>query len=204
MKKLFAIGTVILFAVGIYFYYQLPKQKTNQQAKVDLPSTGPSKTKQPTSDKKQIIESKNSKIMRSRKIASAPKDSVLLKFQNRNVIGNFNKDLKDLPITNKINDNWKDITYSNINDQLSLSPNANYKLSIKEIKPVVYIKHGIGQYAEHIMVSIQKDNKRSRTYEALVDSETGTVIQTWNKTRPERRESVKVSIEGRGFAGTSL
>jgi len=197
MKRVYSALTVLLFAFGFYQYYTNPSQK------IQMGSDDSQNFNKDANDKL-ASKSKAAKKQQGRKVATAKTKSVILKYKNRQVMGRFKNDINDLPITNAINPKWIDTTYSNLRAQLNLGTTKQFKVSITELKSVVFVKHGIGKYAEHVMVSIKKDGGRARTYEALVDSQTGSILQTWNKTRAEKRESIQVSIQGRGFAGTKL
>jgi hypothetical protein len=104
---------------------------------------------------------------------------------NRILTGDINQKYEDenteLQMVNSINPEWKDIMG---NDLMRFQP-ADTKLMVKEEVPVIKVVDGIGRYLEQVTVTyLQKDGNRS-SFKALVDSETGVVVETWDRTIQE-------------------
>jgi hypothetical protein len=126
-----------------------------------------------------------------RSIASVNPYQGFMVRNNRIITGDLNKKYEDenndLQMANSVNPEWKDIMG---NDLMRFQP-ADTKLMVKEEVPVIKIVNGIGRYLEQVTVTyLQKNGSRS-SFKALVDSETGTVVETWDRTihehiRPKR------------------
>lgn len=123
---------------------------------------------------------------------------------NRIITGDLNKKYEDensdLQMANSVNPDWKEIMG---NDLMRFQP-ADTKLMVKEEVPVIKIVNGIGRYLEQVTVTyLQKDGNRS-SFKALVDSETGSVVETWDRTvhehvRPKRGGLILPSTNDSGI-----
>lgn len=121
-----------------------------------------------------------------------PKDRVYQLREDRILIGDINKrdyqdEQVDLEMVNRFNPDWKEVLG---NDLLRFQQNDT-KVMIKEEYPMIKIQNGKGQYLEQVVVSYLFKNGNFSSFHALVDSDTGFVVETWDKTvnekaRPER------------------
>ncbi|MGZ3789501.1 MAG: hypothetical protein ACXVLQ_13315 [Bacteriovorax sp.] len=120
-----------------------------------------------------------------------PHDRIYPLREGRLLIGDldrndYSNDDQDLIMINKVNPNWKEILG---NDLLRFQA-EDTKVIIKEEYPVIKIQNGKGQYLEQVVVTyLTKEGFSS--YHALVDSDSGFVTMTWDRTvnekvRPER------------------
>lgn len=105
---------------------------------------------------------------------------------NRILTGDVNQKYEDesteLEMVNSINPDWKEIMG---NELMRFQP-ADTKLMVKEEVPVIKIIEGQGRYLEQVTVTyLQKDGNRS-SFKALVDSESGLVVETWDRTVQEQ------------------
>lgn len=105
---------------------------------------------------------------------------------NRILTGDVNQKYEDdnteLEMLNSVNPEWKDIMG---NELMRFQP-ADTKLMVKEEVPVIKIIEGQGRYLEQVTITyLQKDGNRS-SFKALVDSETGSVVETWDRTVQEQ------------------
>lgn len=100
---------------------------------------------------------------------------------------------KNLVITNKFNPNWQKRYLKNITRSFF---DEKVKVDIKHLRSLVYVKYNKGRLAEKVKVSITRENGRSSSYTALVDAQTGSLINSWNPTRYEFKE--KLTLDGRG------
>lgn len=105
---------------------------------------------------------------------------------NRILTGDVNQKFEDenteLRMVNSINPDWKEIMGQ---DLMRFQP-ADTKLMVKEEVPVIKIIEGQGRYLEQVTITyLQKDGNRS-SFKALVDSDTGSVVETWDRTVHEK------------------
>lgn len=101
---------------------------------------------------------------------------------NRIIMGDLNQkyedESNDLQMTNAINPDWKETMG---NELMRFQP-ADTKLMVKEEVPVIKIVNGIGRYLEQVTITyLQKDGNRN-SFKALIDSENGAVVETWDRT----------------------
>ncbi|MBT4791145.1 MAG: hypothetical protein HON90_06205, partial [Halobacteriovoraceae bacterium] len=66
----------------------------------------------------------------------------------------------------------------------------NLKVELK--RSFIKIKKRSRQSVEHILVSYTKPNGQPFSFEAHIDSNTGSTIQVWNQTHHEFKKSVKI------------
>lgn len=121
-----------------------------------------------------------------------PKDRVYQLREDRILIGDLEKkDFQDeqveLEMVNKISPDWKETLG---NDLLRFQLDDT-KVMVKEEYPVIKIQNGKGQYLEQVVVTYLFKNGNYSSFHALVDSDTGFVTETWDKTvnekvKPER------------------
>ena len=149
---------------------------------------------------KNIVESKKAKQGTpkleekkiSRAIASIPKavstPSTPKEIQ-REYRGNFSN-LNDITLVNKVDKNWKEKYQKNFLRMTSKEKVKGFKIELK--KSMVQVKNNIGRNLEHVVVSYIKPNGQPFSFEALIDSETGRIVQTWNKTRYEFKKPFKI------------
>ncbi len=147
------------------------------------------KIKSPLSQKKSLSKGV------SRAIASVKKVDVqipLIKEPVRKIIGR-----KDLPfnVVNKIDKKWKDKAVSN----LSRVWISDKEIEIEHKESAVFIKNGVAKNVEHVLVSLVHNDGNPSSFEAYIDSQTGKIIRSWNKTRYESRKPLKVDPTPIGF-----
>jgi hypothetical protein len=146
----------------------------------------------------------------SRSIASIknPKKDIPLKKINkkdlkvlldRKVVGSNSKKYN---IINTVNKDWKKLARKKL--AFTWGHKIGRIIEIESIKPAIYVKHGIGKNVEHVKISLTDENGKYSGYEAYIDSESGSIIQTWNRTRYEVNKGISISSKGRGFVGNSL
>lgn len=210
MKKTILFILSITVALGITFYTKNERTQNMVQVKtqwktfvkkdnsiVDSHKTTPdefSAAKIPTPPADKV----------KRTIASVNPYQGFMVRNNRIIMGDLNKKYEDenseLQMANSVNPEWKDIMG---NDLMRFQP-TDTKLMVKEEVPVIQIVNGIGRYLEQVTVTyLQKDGNRS-SFKALVDSETGSVVETWDRTihehiRPKRGGLILPSTNDSGI-----
>jgi Zn-dependent metalloprotease len=143
-------------------------------------------------------KSKISTPMRS--IASVKKSDVQIPLKKepiRKIIGR--SDLPFKPI-NKIDKKWKSKALSN----LSKVWIGDKGIDIEHKNSAVFIKNGIAKNVEHVIVSLVHNNGNPSSFEAYIDSQTGKIVKSWNKTRYESRKPLKVDPTPLGFTGLTV
>jgi hypothetical protein len=215
MKKtwLFLLSSLIALALTIYSqksstdntYTMNPSWKTFTK-NANLEIRGHKTTKEELEVARVPDQRKNdsdeiSNLENTRKIASEKtiKDPHFLIREERVLIGDIQKrnyQDEDVPLEmeNKINPNWKDI----LGNELLRFQNNDSKVMIKEEFSIIRIQEDKGQYVEQVIVTYILKNGRINSYRALIDSETGSIIETWDKSvhenlKPERAD------DNRGF-----
>lgn len=118
---------------------------------------------------------------------------------DRKVVGSSSK---KYTLVNKINKDWKKLATKKL--AFTWGHKIGRIIEIDSIKPAIYVKHGIGKNVEHVRISLTDENGKHSGYEAYIDSESGSIIQTWNRTRYEINKRVSTNAKGKGFVGNTL
>lgn len=204
MKKLSLFFFSSLIAVGIAFY-----------SKKNLSALSYQKQSWKTFEKKTAreiaahsttgMELEQARIpVAKREIASAsgqsdrlmlPKDRTYPVREGRLLIGDLNKgdyqnEEAELEMVNKINPDWKNI----LGNDLLRFQEEETKVMIKEEFPVIKIQNGKGQYLEQVLVTYIFKNGNYSSYRALVDSDSGVVTETWDRTVHEKVKTERAEI----------
>ncbi len=127
----------------------------------------------------------------NRHIASInkPKPAKKLPLHNREVIGET-QDLAQLKMKNKISKDWQDKYKKNF---MRMTFEEKLKdFTIEKKRSIIKVQNKIGRYLEHVVVRYVRPDGKPFAFEALVDSETGSLVQTWNRTRYEFKKHVKI------------
>ena len=143
-------------------------------------------------------QTKKNKQYHNRKPASIkinPDQTQSSQPQQRKIIGNQKNSYQNLKFTNQVNQNGKALYTKNLTRMLKEDIAGDLKIQVKE--SIIKVKKQTARNLEHVIVSYTKKNGESFSYEALIDSETGTPIKSWNQTRYEFPKSVKLNPNGR-------
>lgn len=117
--------------------------------------------------------------------ALAPKKPKFKKFQGRKVIGDLShyEELgSTLKFRNEVDEDWK----NKLSEKLLKHRAREAKLVIKGKDSVIRIRNGMARYLEVVQISFLFQGDESSSYSAYVDSSTGEVIQTWDRTIQDR------------------
>lgn len=117
---------------------------------------------------------------------------------NRILLGNTNAKYEDanyyLKMKNKINPKWREL----MGEGLMRFQSSTTKLLVKEESSLIKIEGDDvapeGQFLEEVKVTYLMANGDKRSFSALIDSETGTVVETWNRTLEEKIDRNKKPI----------
>jgi hypothetical protein len=124
-----------------------------------------------------------------------PKDRAYQLREDRILLGDIDKnDYQDekteLEMINKVSSDWKET----LGNDLLRFQREDTKVLIKEEFPIIRVQNGKGQYVEQVIVTYVFKNGNLSSFRALVDSDTGFVIDTWDKMLNE-----KVNSDGAGI-----
>lgn len=186
MKKHNKKFLVLFFtiSIGIFFAIQ-PQNSRNELAKEEI--------------KKQTqglaTKTMNSTSKAHRAPASIPKITTTGKTSTkREVIGSFT-DLNNIQIVNKEDKNWKQKYQKNFLRMIGNEPVKDFKIELK--RSILKVEDNVGHALEHVVVSYTKPNGNPFSFEALIDSANGQMVHTWNQTRYEFKDKVKLKAQGR-------
>lgn len=105
---------------------------------------------------------------------------------NRVLMGDINSQYENLDtpleMINKVNNKWKE----SMGIDLMRFQDQSTKLMVKEELSIIKIIEGKGQYLEQVIITYLFKNGEKNSFKALVDSDTGLVIETWDRTVHER------------------
>jgi hypothetical protein len=106
--------------------------------------------------------------------------------ENRILIGDdadkYASSFKKLTMINTENPNWKTL----LGNDLLRFQREDTKVIIKEELPIIKVMDGKGQYLEQVIITYLLNNGDRNSFRALVDSETGLVLETWDRTIHEK------------------
>ena len=74
---------------------------------------------------------------------------------------------------------------------VNILPNS---LKLKRKRSLIKKENKSSRRLEHVIVRYQSPSGNPFTFEALIDSETGVMVQSWNKTRYEKR--LPIALDG--------
>lgn len=129
----------------------------------------------------------------NRKIASVPTLSPIPK---RSILGSV-KNLSDIHIVNMVSKDWKKKYINNFMRMSGAKEIKNFEVIQK--KSILKVKNNIGKNLEHILVSFNKPNGQEFSFEALIDSQTGQLVRSWNKTHYEKEHPFLLNPAGKEF-----
>lgn len=103
----------------------------------------------------------------------------------REVSGNeaqlFEKESNRFRYLNNINEDWQ----KQMAERLMRFQDERTKMYLKHEKGILQVQNGTAQYLEQVMVTFSMDDGTHYSYRALVDSEEGRILETWDRTKHE-------------------
>jgi hypothetical protein len=96
----------------------------------------------------------------------------------RIVVGKLPKDLSKLDYINTPNEEWQKL----LGEELLRFQTDKTEVIVKPLKSLIQIKGKKARYVEKVYINYIMPNKIRNSYNAFVDSETGLIIQTWNRS----------------------
>jgi hypothetical protein len=141
--------------------------------------------------------SKNAQVPKAKKVQQDKVTNTPKKNSQRRTISSTKSARKDLLITNKYNPDWQKRYLKSIQRSFF---DEKVKIDIKHLRSLVHVKYNKGRLAEKVKVKITRENGRTTSYTALVDAQTGSLINSWNPTRYEFKEKLTLDARGTEFA----
>lgn len=186
-KNRLILGSVcILLTIGLIQLWNKTSPFSKEQKSITKVKKQGADTKVATSPSRKI-SSIRSKVSRP-KIRKTPETPS----PKREYVGSFSN-LKNITFINKVDKNWKKKYKHNFQRMVKGQNFSNFKVKVK--KSIVKVKGNIGRNLEHVIISYKKPNGQPFSFEALIDSESGHLVQTWNKTQYEFKKPFKVKAE---------
>lgn len=103
---------------------------------------------------------------------------------------NYQDEQVELEMINKINPNWDEI----LGNDLLRFQLSDTKVIVKAEYPLIKIQNGKGLYAEQVVITYLFSDGNYSSFHALVDSDTGFVLETWDRTLNEKHHSKGAGI----------
>jgi hypothetical protein len=88
---------------------------------------------------------------------------------------------QDFHVINSASADWK----KRMAPQLMRFLEDGTKLFVKKEKSMTIVERNYGRHVEQVYIKFETKKGRHYSYHALVDSETGTLLKTWNRTQHE-------------------
>lgn len=91
------------------------------------------------------------------------------------------KEDRDLAIINKVNKNWKKI----LTHDLLRFQKPETKLFVKDEGAFIRIRNNQGRHVNQVSLTFKQHTGMLSSYRALIDAESGKIIETWDHSRFE-------------------
>ena len=206
--KRFAIFSFCLFlglGAFVFFFNKEAPKTTHQppQSPKDWMTFEKQKkeiTKHPSTKRELKAINKEKKEKEERKPAAKPINDHRVKRFGRVLLGPDSPQYKDLKkeliISNKVNPNWQE----SLGNELLRFQEESTKVIVKDLGSFIQTRGGKGLFVNKVYISYLLDNGARSSFNALVNSETGKMIHTWNKTRQMKQ----IFQRKRPFKGSPL
>lgn len=188
MKKIILPLIVFIFTpLALLFFFHFPEEEMEPQEWTTFTKTKNDLIAHPTTS----AELKKAQL---RTVASIKNEKKVIE---RTILGEIGdkKDLKKIDFINKINPDWK----KNLAKILLEGGQKDDRVLIKRNIGIIEVDNLKGRYLEQVVVTYISDNHEQNSFNALVDSESGQIIKTWNKTITE---NFKKKSQGLSPSGT--
>lgn len=130
-------------------------------------------------EKKEVKSKKQNDKAKKRRPSSKKKEVRYETYQKREIIGTTKKKIASLKKINRPETKWKENLARNI---LRGRDSKDVSVFIKKEKSFIRKERDGIRYIEQVVVNIKKTNQGSTGYRAYIDSETGKVLQTWDRS----------------------
>jgi len=189
MKKiviLLSVTTVVLFS--LWFYQRSTQVEPSQVAKKQVIKKDPWQTFEKSPDAV-VTHKTTKKELKKAKLKTRKPASVMANYfpriNGRRLYGKgsqaFIKGNSKLVYKNEYKSDWKE----KLGEKLLAFQPKDVKLFIRKDDGLVLIERGGGRLVEKVTISFLHKTGMKTGYEAYVDSESGSIVKTWNQTRHE-------------------
>ena len=132
----------------------------------------------------------------------APKaDNQQIEVKGRKVLGltpgEENNEVEDLKFANEISEEWQERVEKALRAQGGSSLS---EIDIQKTDSFIWAHEGVALNVESVLITLKNQNGEERKFRAMVDSETGKILRTWDHPVIDPmnpRESRGVSIDPR-------
>lgn len=97
----------------------------------------------------------------------------------------FTNITKPLKFKNKVDPKWQE----KLGHSLSKIHTEGTEVLIKKERPVLYVKNGLGEFREQVIINFKLVDGTKTSYRAMVDSSNGRIIYTYDRTKIEHFRS---------------
>lgn len=198
-KKIFIFLSLLVVGGALFYYFQKDHSPTGESW-VTFKKTTPKKVDSypTTPEEKEVAklpteESKPQRTPASTKPAPIKKARKSLPGREWNLFAN-QKIPKKISFKNEPKEDWKALMGQDI--MRFLRPDT--KLFVKKEKSLTILERDGGLHVEQVYIKMISPEGRQYSYQAYVNSETGKVIKTWNRTihEPMGKETPKFRPTG--------
>jgi hypothetical protein len=99
----------------------------------------------------------------------------------RTIIGlpvGVKKKIADIEVKNPVSEDWEEKLVEALKNQGGESVE---KIEIKKVASLVWVQNDVGINVESVIVTIKGKDKKESLFKALVDSQTGKILETWDR-----------------------
>jgi hypothetical protein len=108
-------------------------------------------------------------------------DNKIIEVKDRKVLGLSpavdNIKVEDLKIANEVSEDWQEGVEKALRAQ---GGNSLSEINIKKTDSFIWAHEGVALNVESVMITLKNQNGEERKFRAMVDSETGKILRTWD------------------------
>lgn len=140
------------------------------------------KPEQKTAQKIQVISQEDKKFLPSEKIRRGPSSTSapqkMTPPKKKKIIGNKQVLTQELMLINEPREDWQEVFVQKMLD----IQNPNTKMFVQHKGQALIVKNAQARSVEEVMVTFKSKEQGVSSYMAWVDSETGSLVNTWSRT----------------------
>jgi hypothetical protein len=136
-----------------------------------------------------------------KKLSSPFIDEINLRFDGKKVLGlppgNERTTIRNLRIANRSQGNWKPGLHKAL---MAQGGNLIKDIKVEELDSFIWNESGIAIHVETVKISLKNAKNETTVFNAMVDSETGKILQNWNQPiidNFDKRDNYKIKIDPR-------
>lgn len=189
MKKFWLFFFSLIIAVGITLYTKRAStpwsEATSPTWKTFIKKSG-REIASYESTEDEMTTAKIPKEKKGRAPSSLAPDRFFSFRGNRLLLGDIDTKYEDprtpLPMLNTISADWRE----KMGKDLMRFQEENTKVMVKDEYPVIKVVEGSGRYFQQVVITYLLPSGDRSSFRALIDSETGLVSETWDRSIHER------------------